>query len=111
MGDPVKQMNPFELRQAAIEQRLNEHIIESKMYREEYQEMFGQLLQSTKANTESIGQLTVATAGILEVYAASQGAIKVGSALGKFAKWLTGVAVLGVGFKWMLDHFGGPPLN
>ena len=101
----------FELRQAAIEQKLDEHIFESQMYREQNQEMFVKLLESTKANTDSIGQLTAATAGIVEVYTASQGAIKVGSALGRFVKWLTGLAVVGVGFKWVWDHLGGPPFT
>lgn len=105
------QITPFELRQAAIERKLDEHIFESKMYREQNQEVFAKLLEVTKTNSESIGQLTAATAGIVEVYAASQGAIKVGSAVGKFAKWLTGIAILGVGFKWIIDHLSGPPLN
>ena len=110
MNATVEQ-DKFELRQAAIEQKLDEHIFESQLYREQNQEMFVKLLESTKANTDSIGDLTKATAGIVEVYTASQGAIKVGSVLGRFIKWLTGLAVVGVGFKWIWDHFGGPPFT
>lgn len=110
MNATVEQ-DKFELRQAAIEQKLDEHIFESQLYREQNQEMFVKLLESTKANTDSIGDLTKATAGIVEVYTASQGAIKVGSVLGRFVKWLTGLAVVGVGFKWIWDHFGGPPFT
>lgn len=111
MNATVEPQDKFELRQVAIEKKLDEHIFESQQYREQNQEMFVQLLQSTKANTDSIGDLTKATAGIVEVYTASQGAIKVGSALGRFVKWLTGLAVVGVGFKWIWDHFGGPPFT
>ena len=101
----------FELRQAAIEQKLDDHIIESQTYREEHQEMFLQLIESTKANTESIGELTKATTGVVEVYLASQGAIKVGTAVGRFVKWCTGLAVVGIGFKWVWDQLGGPPFS
>ena len=91
--------------------QLDDHIFESQMYREQNQDMFRQLLDSTKANTDSIGQLTAATAGLVEVYAAGQGVIKAGSALGRFVKWLSGIAVVGVGFKWIWDHLGGPPFT
>ena len=111
MNATVEQEDTFELRQSAIEKKLDEidvHISQFKLYREENQEMVVQLLKSTAANTESIGRLTEATAGIVEVYSASQGAIKVGTVIGKFVKWITGLAVVGVGFKWVWDHFGGP---
>lgn len=39
----------FELRQPAIEQKIDDHALESQQYREQNQEMIVQLLQSTKA--------------------------------------------------------------
>jgi hypothetical protein len=110
MGETTD-LQKIQFEQASIERKLDEHIFESQMYREQNQEMFVKLLESTKANSDSIGQLTAATAGIVEVYVASQGAIKVGSALGRFVKWLTGLAIVGVGFKWIWDHLGGPPFT
>jgi hypothetical protein len=107
MNDPDK----FELRQTAIEQKLDKHIFESQTYREENQEMFAKLLQSTKANTDSIAELTTATKGIIDVYQASTGAIKVGTAVGRFVKWAMGLAVVGVGFKWVWEYFDGPPFT
>tara|TARA_R110000744_G_scaffold380326_3_gene500761 strand:+ start:34904 stop:35242 length:339 start_codon:yes stop_codon:yes gene_type:complete len=111
MNTVVTPQDKFELRQVAIEQKIDDHILESQQYREQNQEMFVKLLQSTKANTDSIGDLTKATAGIVEVYVASQGAIKVGTAVGRFVKWCTGLAIVGVGFKWVWDHLGGPPFT
>lgn len=101
----------FKLRQTAFEQKLDNHIAEHSQYMKENQEMFVKLMESTKANTDSISELTKATAGIVEVYTASQGAIKVGSAIGRFGKWLTGIAIIGVGFKWVWEHLGGPPFT
>lgn len=111
MDTETVDLQRIQFEQASIERKLDEHIFESQMYREQNQEMFVKLLESTKANTDSIGQLTAATAGIVEVYTASQGAIKVGTALGRFVKWLTGLAIVGVGFKWVWDHLGGPPFT
>lgn len=101
----------FILRQEVIEQRLEDHIEEHSQYMKENQEMITQLIKSTKANTDSINDLTKATEGIVDVYVASQGAIKVGTAVGRFVKWCTGIAVVGVGFKWVWDHLGGPPFT
>lgn len=101
----------FILRQETIERKLEDHIEEHSQYMKENQEMFIQLIKSTKANTDSISDLTKATEGIVDVYIASQGAIKVGTAVGRFVKWCTGIAVVGVGFKWVWDHLGGPPFT
>jgi len=104
-------INKIQLEQASIERKLDEHIFESKMYREQNQLMFDRLLEAQKTNTEAITELTKATAGIVEAYRAGQGVIKVGSALGRFAKWLSGIAIIGVAFKWMWSHLGGPPFT
>jgi hypothetical protein len=104
-------LNKIQLEQASIERKLDEHIFESKMYREQNQVMFDRLLEAQQKNTDAITDLTEATAGIIEVYQASQGAIKVGSAFGRFAKWLSGIAIIGVAFKWTWSHLGGPPFT
>lgn len=111
MNATVESQDNFELRQEAIERKVDEHILESQRYRAQNQEMITQLIKSTKANTDSINDLTKATEGIVDVYIASQGAIKVGTAVGRFVKWCTGIAVVGVGFKWVWDHLGGPPFT
>jgi hypothetical protein len=111
MNATVEPQDKFELRQSAIEQKIDDHILESQQYREQNQEMFVKLLQSTKANTDSISDLTKATAGIIDVYQASTGAIKVGTAVGRFVKWAMGLAVVGVGFKWVWEYFDGPPFT
>lgn len=109
--DYTMPFNEFILRQETIEQRLEDHISESESHRAQNQEMFDKLLDAQNKNTEAIGELTKATAGVIEVYTASQGAIKVGSAVGRFVKWLSSIAIIGVGFKWVWDHLGGPPFT
>ena len=104
-------LNKIQLEQASIERKLDEHIFESKMYREQNQVMFDRLLEAQNVNTKAITDLTKATAGIVEVYQAGQGAIKVGSALGRFLKWASGLAVIGIAVKWMWSHLGGPPFT
>ena len=84
----------FKLRQEDIERKLDDHISESKKHRDQQQENFDKLLNCQIENTEAIAQLTAATAGIIEVYSASQGAIKVGAAVGRFVKWATGIGVI-----------------
>lgn len=91
---------------------------EFEMYREQEdqrnqhsQSQLNQLINATQQNAEAIGQLAAATAGVIEVYNASQGAIKVGAAFGRFVKWLSGLAVLGVAVKWVWSHMGGPPFT
>ena len=111
MSEAPEPHDKFELRQSSIEQKIDNHISESKAHREETQVMIVKLLKSTTDNAEAVGKLAESTAGIVEVYSASQGAIKVGSAVGRFVKWLTGIAIIGVGFKYIWDHLGGPPFT
>jgi len=104
----MNEQTNLEMHQQSIERKLDEHICELKMYQETNQAMFRKLLESIKANTasnqvnnESITQLTMATKGVVEVYTASQGAIKVGGAVGRFVKWVSGFACVGVGITWL----------
>ena len=66
-----------------------------------------QLLEAQERNTESIRELTESTrgiAGLLEAWTATQGAIKVGSAMAEFIKWAAGVAVVGTAVAWVLER-------
>lgn len=54
-------------------------------------------------NTEAIGALTRSTQGLVEAWQAADGAIKVGSAVGRFVKWASGLAVVGVAVTWAIE--------
>ena len=121
MGDvqPIDHKN-FKLRQAEMERKLDNHITESRAYREENQIIFRNMMNALQEsndaharaqedNAQAIAQLAAATAGVVEVYAASQGAIKIGGAIGRFAKWVTGVAAMVALFYYTWTHGGNPP--
>ena len=109
------------LKQAAIEQSVSDIKYQVELIHEQFREdreerkmdreEIRNLTKATMQNAEAIGQLTAATAGVIEVYNASQGAIKVGTALGRFVKWLSGFAVVGAAAVWVWKHLGGPPLT
>jgi hypothetical protein len=117
----VQQIKQVVLKQESIEQNIgdlkyqvqliNEQFAEDRKDRKETYDDIRRLTEATLHNAEAIGQLTAATAGVIEVYNASQGAIKVGSTIGKFVKWLSGFAVVGVAATWVWKHLGGPPVT
>ena len=63
-----------------------------------------ELTTIVRENQEQIKALTESTAGIAEAWSAAQGTVKVGSALGKFAKWIGSVAILGWVFAKIVEH-------
>lgn len=104
----------FQLKQLAV--KLDDHIQNFDDYREkeeqrrnEENENWKKIIEVQKQNTETIGQLTAATAGVIEVYAAGQGVIKTGAAFGRFVKWLSGFAILSGAITWVYSLFNHVP--
>lgn len=106
--------NNFQLNQLAVKlddhiQSFDEYCKKEEQRRNEESENWKQIIEAQKENTKAIGQLTAATAGIIEVYAAGQSVIKVGSAFGRFVKWLSGFAILGGAVTWAYNLFHHTP--
>ena len=88
-----------------LQQKLDNHIEEYKLNRVEETERWGYLIDAQELNTKSIKELTDSTLDLVLVWKAADGTMKTMSAVGKFVKWLSGFAVIGVAIKWTFDHF------
>ena len=60
------------------------------------------LLTCQQRNTEDIEKLVASTQNVVDAWKAANGAVKVAGALGKFVKWLSSLAVVGVGIVWVI---------
>ena len=104
MSDDEMRFSDGEL--VLLQEKLDTHIEEFHQHVEAEENRWNQLLTATEKNSESIGELAASTKDIIEIYQAANGAIKVGITFGKFVKWVTQIAVIGVAIKWLLDNFG-----
>ena len=94
-----------------LQERLETHIAEFQLHIEEEDARWDHLIAVQESNTSAITNLTAviaqqseSTHDMVEAWNAAHGAIKVGSALGRFVKWLSGLAVIGVAVTWLLEH-------
>ena len=88
-----------------LQEKLDNHIDTYNKHREEEQVRWGNLLNSQETNTRAIQELTDSTRDLVTVWKAADGTMKAASALGKFVKWLSGFAIVGVVVKWASDYF------
>lgn len=88
-----------------LQQKLDNHIDEYKEHCAAEEKRWDHLIVAQERNTQSIQELTIATRDIVTVWQATDGTMKTLSALGKFVKWLSGFAVVGVAIKWLIEHF------
>lgn len=79
-----------------LQEKLDNHIKEYHEHREEQRKQWDSLLNMQRKNTEAITQLTDSTKDLVNVWQAADGTMKSLSALGRFVKWLSGFAVIGV---------------
>lgn len=101
-----------------LQRKIDTHIAEFERQREADEKRWQHLLSITESNAkanadtaEAVRNLTEATRGLLEAWEAVGGAVKVGSALGSFIKWLSGFAVIGGAVAWVVSMFSHPPAN
>ena len=71
---------------------------------EEGEKLFATLQAQNRLNTEAIRRIEENTIGLLTLWSEGRSVIRVGATLGRFAKWLTTVAVIGVIIQWLIDH-------
>lgn len=87
-----------------LQQKLDAHIDEYRMHVEEENNRWDQLITITEKNSDSIHELAISTRDIVDAWKAADGAIKVGVTVGKFVKWLTSLAVIGVAITWLFNR-------
>lgn len=89
-----------------LEQRFMRH----EVHVDEDQQKWDNLMQELKLTQATVTELVEATRNlrdstsdlvqIIEVWRSMNGAIKVGSAVGRLLRWLAGFAVIGAMIKW-----------
>jgi hypothetical protein len=89
------------------------HIVEFNEHVSDEHKRWDHFIQVQEENTRVNHELAVtmsaqvcATKDMIEAWNATTGAIKVGRVLGKFVKWASGLAFIGVGVLWVVDKFG-----
>jgi len=91
-------------RVVVLQQRLEAHIEDFNEHKKEEYERWERLMKITEANAKAIRDLSESTKDLISAWRAATGAVKVGSALGNFIKWLSGFAVVGAAIAWLIKH-------
>ena len=99
------------MKQSAIEKKLDDHIVEFHDYKKQDQTKWDEFIESQhrtnvcqEKNTESIKELVKSTSDVVEAWRVGQSVVKAGSVFGKFVKWITGIAVVGVSVSYITNH-------
>ncbi|QGT52249.1 TMhelix containing protein [Vibrio phage MZH0603] len=79
-----------------LQEKLDNHIKEYHEHREEQRKQWDNLIATQHKNTEAITHLTDSTKDLVNVWRAAEGTMTSLSALGRFMKWLSGFAIIGV---------------
>lgn len=97
-------MDAFIMRQSLIEEKVDNHIQEFHDFKVKDQERWDQFIDCQERNTEAIKTLVNTTASVVDAWRVGQNVVKAGSVLGRFIKWLSGVAIVGVGISYLIDN-------
>ena len=86
-----------------IQERLSAHLNQYREDKTEDAEKWEEFMKTQAQNTEAINSLAESTKGLVDAWQAANGVVKVGAALGSFAKWAAGIAVFGTFFTFIFD--------
>lgn len=87
-----------------LQQRLLDHIEEYNIHRETEDKRWKDLMLVQERNNQSIKELTESTRDLISAWDAATGTVRAMSALGKFVKWLSGFAIIGVIANWFVEY-------
>ena len=87
-----------------LQRKLDNHIEEYQQYRENEERRWSNLITTQERNTDSIKELTESTRDLVSVWQSVDGTMKIMSVLGRFVKWLSGFAVIGFSFNWVIEN-------
>lgn len=88
-----------------LQVKLDNHIEDFHKHCEEESERWDHLIVAQERNTQSIKELTESTRDLVGVWQAAAGTIKTMAAVGRFVKWLSSFALIGVAIDWVVTHF------
>ena len=89
-----------------MQKRFEAHIVHYDAHCAEEDRRWAHLLAVTEKNQENLATLCASTGDLVSTWQAANGALRVGISFGKFVKWCTQLAVVGVAVSWLLDTFG-----
>lgn len=94
-----------------MQQKLEDHILDFHEHCAAEEKRWSHLIETQQHNTECIRELTqstreltASTKDIVVAWNAASGTMRTLAALGKFARWLAGLAVLGTAINWLVSH-------
>lgn len=85
--------------------KLDHHINEFHRHVEEEHERWNHLIDVQEQNNKAIAELTASTRDLVEAWNTAAGVVKAGATLGRFGKWLASIAIFGVIFSWLIEHW------
>ena len=86
----------LEKEMATLTTRFEEHLIECSRRDKAVDARLDKLIEAQELNATNIAKLTEATNGVVEAWVVANG-------LSKFLKWLSSLAIIGVGIVWLKD--------
>lgn len=112
MTDTKKNRREGDTQILLLQQKLDNHIDEFHEHCKSEDQRWDRFISTQESNTASIKELVTSnkelsdsTRDVVAVWQAADGTMKTMSAVGKFVKWLSGFAVVGVAIKWVFEHF------
>lgn len=88
-----------------LQSELDSHIEEFHKHVEEEHERWNHLISVQEQNNAAIAELTASTRDLVEAWNTATGVVKAGATLGRFGKWLASIAIFGVIFTWLIEHW------
>ena len=97
-----------------LQRRLDNHIGQFKQHVVQQDRRWDQLMESQEETNGSIRELVACTAelhastkDIVRAWDTTTSVVTAGGMVGRFVKWLSGFAVVGIIAQWVIEHFGG----
>jgi hypothetical protein len=87
-----------------LQEKLDTHIGDYEQHKQEESDRWDHLLVATERNTAAITALSESTKGMVDAWAAANGTMKTLGSVGRFAKWVSSMAILVSIGMYMLDN-------
>ena len=102
---------PEEKEMHLLQRRLDNHIERFDEHVEQQNERWERVVRSQEQTTASIDKLVACTTdlhdstkGVVEAWETGTSVVKFGGMVGRFLKWLAGLAVVGGAINWLIHH-------
>lgn len=86
-----------------LQERLDMHIEECNAHRDSESLRWDQIITAQELNTKTVTELTESTRDLISAWNDVNGAVRTLASIGKFTKWISGFALLGVTIDWVVE--------